>query len=82
MPAQHSQSPELAFDPAILAQLACPACRGDLSLEASHLDCEACGRSYPIVDGIPVLIAEPAHSTAPLDDGMWAAAREGQDRKL
>jgi uncharacterized protein len=38
--------------------LACPACQGDLRLESERVVCERCGRRYPIVDGIPVLIAE------------------------
>jgi len=45
------------FDPTVLDQLACPACLGALRLEAMHLLCAACTRAYPIVDGIPVLIA-------------------------
>lgn len=49
-----------AFDPAVLAQLACPACFGDLQPEAARLVCAACHRAYPIVDGIPVLIVERA----------------------
>ena len=48
------------FDQATLTQLACPACYGDLCLESSRLLCIACGRAYPIVDGIPVLIIEHA----------------------
>jgi uncharacterized protein YbaR (Trm112 family) len=49
-----------AFDPSILEQLACPACLGNLRLEANRLRCDACSRSYPIVDGIPVLIPDRA----------------------
>ena len=45
------------FDPSVLNQLACPVCLGALSLEENKLACVACGRNYPIVDGIPVLIA-------------------------
>jgi len=52
----------LAFDASILDQLACPACLGDLRLESNDLLCQMCSRSYPIVDGIPVLIAERAES--------------------
>jgi uncharacterized protein YbaR (Trm112 family) len=37
-------------------QLACPACLGALRFEADHCVCIACGRAYPIVDGIPELI--------------------------
>ena len=51
-----------AFDVFVLDLLACPACQGELSLapplaQAVQLVCAACGRAYPIVDGIPVLIA-------------------------
>jgi len=48
------------FDPATLAQLACPACYGDLRLEDSRLLCTGCSRFYLIADGIPVLIVERA----------------------
>jgi uncharacterized protein YbaR (Trm112 family) len=58
----HSSS----FDPATLAQLACPACYGELSREKSRLLCIACGRAYPLVDGIPVLIIERAEPTGEL----------------
>jgi len=56
---------ELLFDASVLSQLACPACLGDLRLASSGFDetrlvCAECGRGYPIVDGIPVLIAERA----------------------
>jgi uncharacterized protein len=51
------------FDPSVLAQLACPACCGELRSEAARLVCTACGRVYPIIDGIPVLIAERAVSS-------------------
>ncbi len=55
MPADSKALP--AFDPSVAAQLACPACLGALRLEEARLICVACGRVYPIVDGIPVLIA-------------------------
>jgi uncharacterized protein YbaR (Trm112 family) len=45
------------FDPSVLPQLACPACLGGLRLEENKLLCLNCGQVYPIVDGIPVLIA-------------------------
>jgi hypothetical protein len=53
MPAGDSPS----FDSAVLSQLACPVCLGALRLGEAHLVCAACARVYPIVDGIPVLIA-------------------------
>ena len=40
--------------------LACPACLGDLRAGEARLVCMGCGRAYPIIDGIPVLIAERA----------------------
>ncbi len=45
-----------------LDRLACPVCHGPLALmlEASAIDCKACRRRYPIVDGLPVLIASRA----------------------
>jgi uncharacterized protein len=49
-----------AFDPAILDRLACPVCMGALRLCESRLQCESCCRVYPIIDGIPVLIADRA----------------------
>jgi uncharacterized protein YbaR (Trm112 family) len=47
-----------AVFPAIKDQLACPACRGPLSIVADRLACTSCPRTYPIVDGIPILISE------------------------
>ncbi|MGB6687901.1 MAG: Trm112 family protein [Terracidiphilus sp.] len=51
------------FDPSLLDQLACPACQGALRYGPQRLVCESCGRGYPIIDGIPVLIAERAVSS-------------------
>jgi uncharacterized protein YbaR (Trm112 family) len=51
---------QLQIDVNVLSSLACPACFGDLRLDVSHLVCIACTRAYPIIDGIPVLIAERA----------------------
>jgi uncharacterized protein YbaR (Trm112 family) len=55
-------TPPLTFNPAIAADLACPACFGDLHVEVMRLVCAACHRAYPIVDGIPVLIVERAQA--------------------
>jgi hypothetical protein len=40
--------------------LACPACHGDLRIDSDRVVCASCRRSYPMIDGIPVLIAELA----------------------
>ena len=45
--------------------LACPACRGELRLEGASVVCEGCGGMYPIVDGIPVLIARESVNRIP-----------------
>jgi uncharacterized protein YbaR (Trm112 family) len=34
----------------------CPDCRGAIAWNDGELRCPACGRSYPVVDGIPVLL--------------------------
>jgi len=38
--------------------LACPRCKGELSLDEVSASCEACGATYPVSDGIPTLFAE------------------------
>ncbi len=64
MPAPLNSRSELAsvIDASIVEQLACPVCLGSLRVAETKLVCAGCGRSYPIVDGIPVLIAERAAS--------------------
>jgi hypothetical protein len=58
MSADSSQSQfELKFAE-LRSLLACPACEGELRLEGGRVVCGRCGRAYPIVDGIPVLIAQ------------------------
>ena len=44
-------------DERVLSLLACPVCYGKLRAEAERLVCAGCGRGYPVVDGIPVLVA-------------------------
>jgi uncharacterized protein len=49
----------------LLEILVCPACKGDLALQArgdehEALDCAACGLRYPIEEGIPVMLVEEA----------------------
>jgi hypothetical protein len=48
------------IDSVLVDQLACPVCVGELRLDEGKLVCAGCGRIYPIVEGIPVLIAERA----------------------
>jgi len=44
-------------------RLACPVCFGALAVTAERATCAACGRVFPVADGIPVLIAERAEKT-------------------
>jgi uncharacterized protein len=53
---------KLKFDPAAARELACPVCRGSLCADPARLVCSSCGRAYPVVDGIPVLLAERAEA--------------------
>jgi uncharacterized protein YbaR (Trm112 family) len=54
--------------PALLAKhldlLVCPVCHAALALTAETVDCTACARHYPIVDGLPVLIASRAKESS------------------
>jgi len=67
-PGQSGSSPgpgvQSPLPASVLDQLACPACFGDLHLDGLRLECDGCGRIYPIVDGIPVLIVEQAEQHA------------------
>jgi uncharacterized protein YbaR (Trm112 family) len=56
----------LLFDASQLDRLACPVCLGRLSLgrDESLLICAGCQRAYPIIEGIPVLIAARAEQAA------------------
>jgi uncharacterized protein YbaR (Trm112 family) len=40
--------------------LACPVCYAKLRFEEMAVVCTRCARTYPIVDGIPVLIPQQA----------------------
>ena len=51
----------MSLDAQLLSILACPVCRGRLvQPDEEHLTCQDCGRTYPVQNGIPVLLAEEA----------------------
>ena len=60
----------------ILDQLACPACYDELRMDGPRLICANCRRIYPIVDGIPVLIADQAERSP--DDSVTNSVVPGQ----
>jgi uncharacterized protein YbaR (Trm112 family) len=43
-----------------LRWIACPVCHQSLQLEGAVIRCHGCGKCYPVVDGIPVLLADRA----------------------
>jgi uncharacterized protein YbaR (Trm112 family) len=43
-----------------LRWLVCPVCRQRLQLDGHAIVCLGCGRRYPILDGIPVLLEDRA----------------------
>ncbi len=44
----------------VLDLLACPACLGALRATPASFACEDCGRHYPVLDGIPILLVDRA----------------------
>ena len=52
----------MALDPKLLAMLICPACRGEIHPvnDEAGLECESCGRVYPVRGGIPVMLVDEA----------------------
>ena len=55
------------IDKELLEILACPACKAEVVLDepASRIVCTACGRRYPIRDGIPVMLIDEAEAGPP-----------------
>jgi uncharacterized protein YbaR (Trm112 family) len=58
----HRLEGAVPIDPKLLEILACPACRTAVAPtpDGAALLCAACGRRYPIVDDIPVMLVEEA----------------------
>ena len=48
----------------LLSILACPVCKGELSLYdvGRYLLCRPCGLRFPVLEGIPVLLADEAET--------------------
>ncbi len=47
-----------------LRWLVCPVCHAALRLQAEAIHCKGCARNYPIIDGLPVLLASRVTSRA------------------
>jgi uncharacterized protein YbaR (Trm112 family) len=50
-----------AISPDLLAILVCPIDKAKVELDGNSLVCTACGRRYPIENGIPNMLAEDEH---------------------
>lgn len=52
----------MGFDKELLEILACPQCKGELTLTPAKdaLVCQTCKLKYPIRDGVPVMLADEA----------------------
>src|SRR5262245_28540167 len=40
----------------LLAMVACPVCRASLTPGGVEVRCDRCGRTYPVANGIPILL--------------------------
>ena len=57
--------------------LVCPECRAALEPAANSLACLGCKQAYPVVDGIPVMLSNPAASSHDeIDHGQPLAAHK------
>ena len=61
----------------LLEILACPKCKGDLTLTAQEdgLACAPCALVYPIREDIPIMLIEEAVESAAWDGGQRQATR-------
>lgn len=66
------------IDPELRSLLVCPADRGELNDadDGSRLVCTVCGRRYPVVDGIPVMLVAEAE----LPDEFWRGTDDVKER--
>ena len=51
--------------------LACPICKGDVRLEGEKLVCTKCGRRFPIIDGIPIMLGGKLSEDLKLSQERW-----------
>jgi hypothetical protein len=51
MSAESLAAPDLRY-------VVCPVCHQPLESAGNIISCRGCGRRYPVIDGIPVLLAD------------------------
>lgn len=68
----------MPVDRELLEILACPVDKAPLREESDKLVCSACGRRYPVRDGIPVMLVEEAESpTTRRDESATDSEKRG-----
>ena len=50
----------MPLHPEALDRLVCPVCRQSLALDENAVRCSGCNRRYPVLDSIPILLADRA----------------------
>jgi len=65
----------------LTAALRCLLCRGSLTSVTLGLHCPECGRTYPLVAGIPILVAEPVEYWRSEVALLNRAARDAKRRR-
>jgi uncharacterized protein YbaR (Trm112 family) len=70
----------MPLDKELLGILACPVCKGSLTLKGAEegLCCPACARVYPVRDEIPVMLPEEAVPLAEWEKGRREAPGSGR----
>jgi len=73
LPSGSTLSPEkLGNELEIENMVICPRCKSDVSSNESQISCPNCGNSYPIIDGVPRLVADGISKTTRLTfDRKW-----------
>ncbi|HEY8491164.1 MAG TPA: glycosyltransferase, partial [Dehalococcoidia bacterium] len=64
--------------PELRSLLVCPACRGGLAWRPGGARCDGCGQTFPVVDGIPVMLLDGARAGHDEVDGHHHAHKERQ----
>lgn len=47
--------------------LACPDCKGDVDMAGAKVVCKKCGKSYPLINGVPVMLIDEAKNVGEKD---------------
>lgn len=59
------------FKKELLPLICCPDCRGDLVIKNNGLFCKNCSITFPVKDGIPVLLPSSMKNDVKLSMGKW-----------